>query len=217
MVTGVRELTGKELLLSVARDLFCRDGYNGVSIQQIAEAAHMTKGSPYYHFRNKEDLFTQVFVREIREFLASVRAIISSEGALEDRLFRAFRYVLIHGNEGLNRLSDDFDRYILPHRDPHETELEGITLDVVLHLFDPILAEAEAMGKGLRFPLERASLFLFMVVSSQSQIERMRMTADRDLIRDIDTYAADLTEFVLHGLLKPEPAAQSADSPLSTR
>jgi hypothetical protein len=56
-----------------------------------------------------------------------------------------------------------------------------------------------------------------MVVSSQSQIERMRMTADRDLIRDIDTYAADLTEFVLHGLLKPEPAAQSADSPLSTR
>jgi AcrR family transcriptional regulator len=201
MVIETHVLTGKELLLNVARDLFCRDGYNGVSIQQIAEAAHMTKGSPYYHFKNKEDLFTQVFVREIKEFLAEVRAIIISDSTLDDRLFRAFRYVLIHGNEGLNRLSDDFDRYILPHRDPNETDLEGITADAVLHLFDPIVEEAEATGRALRFPVERASFFLFMVTSGQSQVERLKVLSS-DVPRDVDAYAADLAQFVLHGLLK---------------
>lgn len=202
MVTETHELTGKELLLSVARDLFCKDGYNGVSIQQIAEAAHMTKGSPYYHFRNKEDLFTQVFVREIKEFLAGIRSITTSEGTLEERLFRAFRYTLTHGNDGLNRLSDDFNRYILPHRDPNETELEGITADAVLHLFDPLIEEAEAMGRHLRFPVERASFFLFMIMSGQSQVERLRITP-KNLAGDIDAYASDLTEFVLRGLLRP--------------
>jgi AcrR family transcriptional regulator len=206
MVTETQALTGKELLLRVARDLFCKDGYNGVSMQQIAEAAHMTKGSPYYHFKNKEDLFTQVFVREIKAFLAGVQAVIASAGTLEDRLFRSFRYVLTHGAQGLNRLSDDFDRYVLPHRDPHEKDLEGITVDSIRRLFDPLIEEAAAAGRPLRFSLERASFFLFVVTSGQNQVERMGL-GSANPAADIDAYAADITEFVLHGLLVPDAAA----------
>lgn len=198
MATETHALTGKELLLNVARDLFSAHGYNGVSIQQIADAAHMTKGSPYYHFKNKEDLFTQVFVREIRGFLDGIHQVIEGDGSFEERIYQSFRYVLVHGDEGLNRLSDDFDRYILPHRDPNETEIEGITAASVVHIFDPLMREAESLGLKLRFPFERASVFLLMIVTGQNEIERMQGRT-KIPIADIDAYAEELTSFVLHG------------------
>lgn len=59
--TPKTELAGRELLIDVASRLFMDHGYDGVSMQQIATAANMTKGSPYYHFESKEDLFLKTF------------------------------------------------------------------------------------------------------------------------------------------------------------
>jgi AcrR family transcriptional regulator len=200
MVTEVRELTGKELLLSVARELFLEDGYNGVSIQQIAEAAHMTKGSPYYHFKNKEDLFIQVFIREIRTILAGFQQTIALPGSLEERVFRSFQYMLSHGNQGFARISDDFDRYIQPHLDPNLGDLDGITPDTVREIFLPLIDDAIVAGVEFRFSRDLASRFLFLVVMGHFE---MRRNDERMNIPDeqIDAHAKDLTTFVLHGLV----------------
>jgi AcrR family transcriptional regulator len=201
MATDLQGLTGKALLLSVARDLFLQDGYNGVSIQQIAEAAHMTKGSPYYHFKNKEDLFTQVFVGEIRHLLAGFEETIALPGPLEERVFRAFQFILAHGNEGFSRIHDDFDRYIAPHLDPKVKELDGITSDTVRDVFLPLIDDASAAGVHFRFERERAAHFLFMVTMGHFEMQASkgegRVPADQ-----IDAYAAELTAFVLHGLVE---------------
>ncbi|MGH2551342.1 MAG: TetR/AcrR family transcriptional regulator [Thermomicrobiales bacterium] len=200
MVTDVQPLTGKALLLSVARALFLKDGYNGVSIQQIAEAAHMTKGSPYYHFKNKEDLFTQVFVREVHRTLGGFAATIAIPGTLEERVFRCFQFVLIRGNDGFSRINDDFDRYIAPHLDPEITSVGGITVDSVREIFLPIIDDAIAEGVPFRFSRDLASRFMFMVIMGHSELS----SAERSLQTPaelVDSYASELTSFVLHGLI----------------
>jgi AcrR family transcriptional regulator len=47
-------------IVSSARELFSRCGYHDVTIDQVAERAGRAKGSVYYHFGSKLDLFDQV-------------------------------------------------------------------------------------------------------------------------------------------------------------
>lgn len=48
-------------LLRVARELFARDGYAGAATEDIVQAAGVTRGALYYHFRDKGDLFEAVY------------------------------------------------------------------------------------------------------------------------------------------------------------
>ena len=71
-----REGDGRTRLLDAARDLFLARGYAAVSISEITAAAGMTRAAPYYHFKDKEDLFIQVFLREVGQIRSDLAAII---------------------------------------------------------------------------------------------------------------------------------------------
>lgn len=47
----------KEEILIVALQLFARDGYEAVSVSQIAGELDMTKGALYCHYKSKRDIF----------------------------------------------------------------------------------------------------------------------------------------------------------------
>jgi len=50
----------KESILSVADKLFSRFGFHKTSMDEIAKIARKAKGSLYYHFASKEELFREV-------------------------------------------------------------------------------------------------------------------------------------------------------------
>lgn len=51
----------KENILIVALRLFAKDGYEAVSVSQIAGELGMTKGALYKHYKNKRDIFDSIF------------------------------------------------------------------------------------------------------------------------------------------------------------
>lgn len=53
----------KEEILTVALHLFARDGYEAVSVSQIAGELGMTKGALYRHYQNKRDIFDHIVKR----------------------------------------------------------------------------------------------------------------------------------------------------------
>ena len=53
----------KEEILNVALHLFARDGYEAVSVSQIAGALGMTKGALYRHYKSKKDIFDSIVKR----------------------------------------------------------------------------------------------------------------------------------------------------------
>src|SRR2546427_5492915 len=77
----------REALLSVARRLFATRGYPDVSVDEIVQAARLTKGALYHHFKDKQELFRGVveeIQKEIRGRL-SLAAARPGDGAVRLR------------------------------------------------------------------------------------------------------------------------------------
>ena len=56
----------KEKILMTALQLFARDGYEAVSVRNIAEELGITKGALYRHYKNKRDIFDSIVDRMIQ-------------------------------------------------------------------------------------------------------------------------------------------------------
>src|SRR3712207_4990496 len=79
---------GRDRVLRHARELFAERGYDGVSMQQIAAATGMTKAALYYHFRDKEELFGHVMMRELERIELVLGAVLAEEASLREHLER---------------------------------------------------------------------------------------------------------------------------------
>ncbi|MBO4677284.1 MAG: TetR/AcrR family transcriptional regulator [Oscillospiraceae bacterium] len=53
----------KERILLTALQLFARDGYEAVSVSDIAEQLGITKGALYRHYKSKRDIFNSILAR----------------------------------------------------------------------------------------------------------------------------------------------------------
>jgi AcrR family transcriptional regulator len=79
-------------ILDVAADLLLRHGYRRVTIDDVARGADIGKGTVYLHWRSREDLFSAVFEREVREAVGGLlRALGEDRRAVRPhRLARAY-------------------------------------------------------------------------------------------------------------------------------
>lgn len=102
---------GRARILSVARAAFIERGYADVSMQEIADAAGLTKAAIYYHFADKEQLFNQVFLEEVDRLYAGVEAQLAPGPPLRDQLERVARYAFEYGRGDFRRLMADAHRY----------------------------------------------------------------------------------------------------------
>jgi AcrR family transcriptional regulator len=77
MEAGVPKLArdARVLILAAAYKLFYRRGYSRVGVDEIAEAAGVTKRTLYYHFASKDDLLAAVLEDQRPLALSSVRKL----------------------------------------------------------------------------------------------------------------------------------------------
>ncbi len=81
-----RRSSRKEPLLDVAAQLFCRQGFAGTSIRDIARTVKMLPGSIYCHFDSKETLFLAVYEEGVRRIAQRVRVAAGAGGDPWSRL-----------------------------------------------------------------------------------------------------------------------------------
>ncbi len=67
----------KEKILIVASRMFGKYGFRKTTVDEIARAAHKAKGSVYYYFTSKEDLFLAVVTQEIKVLKTGLARIIT--------------------------------------------------------------------------------------------------------------------------------------------
>jgi TetR/AcrR family transcriptional regulator len=65
----------RELILEAALEVFSANGFRGSTIDQIAEAAGMSKPNLLYYFRRKEDIHTTLMQRLLDTWLAPLREL----------------------------------------------------------------------------------------------------------------------------------------------
>ena len=77
--SGRREHT-RNLLLDAAEEVFAAKGFEGASLDEIAETAGYTRGAIYKHFAQKEELFLEVNRRHNEQFLTGFLDLIDTVG-----------------------------------------------------------------------------------------------------------------------------------------
>lgn len=69
---------------AAALDLFATQGYATTSVQQIVEAAGVTKGAMYHYFQSKDDLLFAIYDRMLALQKAHLDEIVAAGGPVED-------------------------------------------------------------------------------------------------------------------------------------
>jgi AcrR family transcriptional regulator len=122
---------GRDRILEAATALFANKGYSDVSMQDVARASQVTKAALYYHFADKQDLYTTVALARI-EAIRRAMADAAGEGTLEERLTR----LAVVGFERMQ--SDVYAPHLHAHQhldEAHHRQLH----DAMDRLSDPVI------------------------------------------------------------------------------
>jgi AcrR family transcriptional regulator len=120
-----------ESLLAVAVEVFLERGYDGTSMEDLAQAAGISKSSIYHHVRGKEELLDRATGRALDGLFGTLDAAAAEGGPAVQRLERVLRgmtelllaelpYVTlllrVHGNTATERRAlerrREFDRRV---------------------------------------------------------------------------------------------------------
>jgi AcrR family transcriptional regulator len=99
----------EERILDAARKVFLERGFEGASIEEIAEAARSGKPTIYARFAGKEALFTAVVMQRVAANVARFEAYTPTGATIEQRLesvaVTVLEWILLGDSIGLMRVA----------------------------------------------------------------------------------------------------------------
>ena len=73
----------QELILQTAAQIFASKGYDGGTLEDVADALGMRKASLYHYVRSKQDLLAQLFVRAFEKGVARLEEVAQTPDPAE--------------------------------------------------------------------------------------------------------------------------------------
>lgn len=85
--TGVNSADTKQFIADTATKLFEHKGYNAASMGDIKNETRFSKGTIYYHFKNKEELYLYCIKQVSKEFIKNWNAESNENQSAEEQLY----------------------------------------------------------------------------------------------------------------------------------
>lgn len=82
-------------LLEAARKVFAQKGFHDATVDEIAAAAGVAKGTVYLYYRSKQDVYWAALEHGITELHNQLRTCMAEEASLENRI-KSFIAIKIH-------------------------------------------------------------------------------------------------------------------------
>lgn len=76
----------EEKILTAAKEIFIQKGYAAARMQEIADKAEINKGLLHYYFKNKDKLFSAVFMEAFHKFAPRINKIFESDLPLFEKI-----------------------------------------------------------------------------------------------------------------------------------
>jgi len=163
-------------------------------MQEIADAAGLTKAAIYYHFADKEQLFNQVFLEEVDRLYAGVEAQLAPGPPLRDQLERVARYAFESGRGDFGRLVADAHRYCGAD---HVIAMRERVL-YPYALVRAAFAQAREAGEIRDVDLDVTTALFFTMVGGQLKVAEAGLTPSVSP----ETLAAAVADMVVNGIGK---------------
>lgn len=85
--TGVKSEDTKQFILDVATKIFEHKGYSATSMADIKNETNLSKGTIYYHFKNKEELYLHCIQQVSNEFIRNWDITSKTEQSAKKKLY----------------------------------------------------------------------------------------------------------------------------------
>lgn len=162
------EKESEEKIFKAAQAVFQEKGFDGARMQEIADRAGINKSMLHYYYRNKDNLFFEVFMNAISRFMPGLFAILASEKSLEEKIPEVVEYYHSLFMENLNLPS--FIIYEInknPQRFREIVEQKGLSLPPVFveQIQAEIAAGRMADIKPQHVLINIVSMVLFPVIA----------------------------------------------------
>ncbi|MHB8512816.1 MAG: TetR/AcrR family transcriptional regulator [Actinomycetota bacterium] len=171
-------------LISVAREVFVADGYDGAAMEQIATRAGVTKPVLYQHFESKKELYLALLEEDMAELQGLVERALDEARSNRERIQRSLAayFEFIEANEGSFHLlfretlgaEPDFKQVIERFRDSVAARIGKIIAeDALLPVDESELLARGVMGMGesaAQWWLERGSVDKTKVLKDLSEL-----------------------------------------------
>ncbi|CAK7016332.1 MAG: hypothetical protein DELT_03258 [Desulfovibrio sp.] len=76
----------KDAIYAASVDVFSQSGYTGAAMDEIAERAKVAKGTLYYHFKSKEELFLFVMQTGLGHMIDDAKKVLERPLSPEDKI-----------------------------------------------------------------------------------------------------------------------------------
>ena len=169
-------------LLTAAGQLFRRKGFAATTTRDIAAAAGMQSGSPFYHFKSKEALLYVVMEEGMRTALARLHAGAQTPGYAALTPSAQLRVLVnVHFDVLLGPGSDFVPVMLYEARSlpAHQRKALGQLIDEYETLWLPVLNALHASGE-LRAPVRLARLLILGALNWSVQWYKPKQGASLD-------------------------------------
>jgi AcrR family transcriptional regulator len=161
-----RRARTRAALVDAARFVFARKGFEGASLDEIAETAGYTRGAIYKHFRGKEDLLFAVYDQVNEQALERYSRLLTDPArALDPALIVEVWEELIAGDSDLRALELEFELYSLRHPEVRERSLQHRRHNRQL-VVEFMRAGSKAGGFEFAIPIDQLSAILLITTDA---------------------------------------------------
>jgi AcrR family transcriptional regulator len=187
----------RKKLIDSAMALFAQKGYAATSIDDICAHSYCSKGSLYYHFHSKEQLFLELAEHAFKESWNVWNELSAPIPSVRDKLYAYADYFVDHHNKPLNKAGEEFIAKVGPQSEIG-MKFFAIVMGVVDD-FEKLVAEGIASGE---FKNENPKELAFMILSYYSGLSDSRSFLDREGMKSLFRKA---TTLLLEGISLTSP------------
>ncbi|PYI50492.1 TetR/AcrR family transcriptional regulator [Paenibacillus flagellatus] len=154
---GEAEQTKKQIAAK-AKELFCQRGYAAASMDDICKAAEASKGSLYYHFKNKESLFLYILETQLQEWMESWSAKAAACRTATEKLYALADHYAADFQSPLTKVAEEFSGSQASGPETLEKLLELTRMHYPI--FEDVLREGMETGEFRQSNVRDMSLIL---------------------------------------------------------
>ncbi|BBI31364.1 TetR/AcrR family transcriptional regulator [Cohnella abietis] len=188
----------KRRITDKAKQLFIQKGYAAVTMNEVCEAAAVSKGSLYHHFSSKDELLLQVSEEDAEQWIAEWDRIRQRLTTTEEQLYALAEHYANDFQNPLVKALEEFSRSRVITDDVFERLLK-VSENTSLACRD-VLREGMEQGELIAGDLDRLVIIVSSVFEGLSKLYYIdnRETAEKQIW--VSEFYRDAVNLLLNGI-----------------
>ncbi len=155
-------------ILEKSFDLFCRDGYEDVTFQKIADVCGITRTTLYIYFKNKKEIFAWSIKQFTLDLEKQLLNIVKDKSLTSEQCIRAICEHIIDEEQKNHALFSVLLSYLLQIKRTGEDPDERVRRRTVRmrHLLSTLIIRGQNAGEFKKMPVKDVEELIYTLLES---------------------------------------------------